>query len=103
MPRTKMGEDLKRMIDAALQTQKGGEKKQYDPFPPKLKLAEGETAELLVIKEVQTRNKFGGGTRIVRFVIDREGNQFVLPDSSGVTRELIKAKCGIGDFIYIRF
>src|SRR6266571_1657024 len=99
-----MHENLTKMIEDALKVQKGGDgKKDYEPFPPAWKPTVGEVGEFLITKQVEVRNKFGGGTRIVRFVIDHEGNQFCLPGNSGIVRELIKAKAGIGDFCYIRF
>src|SRR2546425_4959779 len=95
---------LEKMVKQAIQAQKGGNGKQdREPFPPAWKPEVGQIGEFLITKSVEVQNKLGGRTRVVRFVIDREGNQFCLPSSSGVVRELIKARAGIGDFLYIRF
>jgi hypothetical protein len=97
------GEQLQKMIEDAIKAQKGDGKKEYDPFPPKWKPNVGDVLEALIIKQVEVRNRQGGGTRIVRFVSDREGNQFTLPESTGVVRELIRAKAVVGDFLYLKY
>src|SRR5437867_3996096 len=43
-------ESLTKIVESALAVRKGDRQKQFDPFPPKLRLAVGESAEVLITK-----------------------------------------------------
>src|SRR5437773_9514553 len=100
--RTMPGEQLQKMIDEAIRSQRGEGSKDREPFPPAWKPSVGDVLEALIIKQIEVKNR-NGGTRLVRIVIDRQGNQFALPSSTGIVRELIRAKASVGDFLYVRY
>ena len=91
-------ESLSKMIDDALRLRKEEAFKDYPPRPPTW-----APTDVDVTLEAQVIDTFETQYGVRRVVVDLEGNQWVLPSSSIVVKELLKAKAGIGDVVWLKF